>query len=83
MFADGFVQNAAIALLPFAAIYHLYRRQKRRDGYRAGEVGAAMLFLSPWVIGFLGLAVMAFGGLQNFAPPMPEPGAIPSTRKKR
>jgi multiple sugar transport system permease protein len=30
-----------------------YRRRRRRDNYRGREVGAAMLFLSPWVLGFV------------------------------
>ena len=30
-----------------------YRRRRREYGYRAREVGAAMLFASPWMIGFI------------------------------
>jgi multiple sugar transport system permease protein len=47
-----FLAYAAAIALPFAAMFVFYRRRRRAEGYRAGEVGAAMLFLSPWLLGF-------------------------------
>ena len=48
-----FALYAVAVALPFAAIYVTYKRRKRIDAYRAREVGAAMLFLSPWALGFI------------------------------
>ncbi len=48
-----FILYGIVIVLPFLALYVTYRRRKRRDDYRAREVGAAMLFLSPWVLGFI------------------------------
>jgi len=48
-----FLGYGVVVLAPFAAMLQAYRRRKRRDGYRAREVGAALLFLSPWAIGFI------------------------------
>jgi multiple sugar transport system permease protein len=42
-----------LVALPFAGMWLVYRRHRRQHGYRAGEVGAAMLFSSPWLIGFV------------------------------
>jgi ABC-type sugar transport system permease subunit/ABC-type glycerol-3-phosphate transport system substrate-binding protein len=48
-----FVLYAALVLLPFVLMLWAYKRRKRAYGYRSGEVGAALLFLSPWVVGFV------------------------------
>jgi multiple sugar transport system permease protein len=47
-----FVLYALLLALPFVLIVASYKKRKREFGYRAREVGAAMLFLSPWAIGF-------------------------------
>src|SRR4051812_41130012 len=46
-----FVLYGALVVAPFGLMWIAYRRRRREHGYRAGEVGAAMLFLSPWVVG--------------------------------
>jgi len=46
---------AAVLIVPFVAMYFLYHRRRREYGYRAREVGAGLLFVSPWVIGFAAL----------------------------
>lgn len=48
-----FVIYGVVVALPFIALVIAYRKRKREYGYRAREVGAAMLFLSPWTIGFI------------------------------
>lgn len=35
------------------ATYAAYRRNRRTHGYHRREVGAALMFVSPWLIGFL------------------------------
>ncbi|CAN5646248.1 hypothetical protein BH09PLA1_BH09PLA1_06090 [soil metagenome] len=47
-----FAAYIALLALPFVAMYGAYCRKRRSSGYRAREIGAAMLFLSPWVVGF-------------------------------
>jgi multiple sugar transport system permease protein len=47
------VLYGALVVAPFGLMWIAYRRRRREHGYRAGEVGAAMLFLSPWVVGFV------------------------------
>ena len=47
------VAYALIVVAPFAALFVAYKRRRREYGYKAREVGAAMLFISPWVIGFV------------------------------
>jgi multiple sugar transport system permease protein len=44
---------ALIVVAPFAAMFVAYKRRRREYGYKARELGAAMLFLSPWVVGFI------------------------------
>jgi multiple sugar transport system permease protein len=44
---------ALVVLVPFVALFVAYKRHRREYGYKAREVGAAMLFISPWVIGFI------------------------------
>src|SRR5207248_2574962 len=52
-----FILYACIATAPFAAIYFVYKRSRRSgqggQSYRAREIAAAMLFLSPWAIGMI------------------------------
>jgi multiple sugar transport system permease protein len=42
-----------LVALPFAAMFLAYHRRRRLHGYKAREVGSAMLFASPWTIGFI------------------------------
>jgi multiple sugar transport system permease protein len=43
----------ALALaVPLVAMWVVYERRRRSHGYRGHELGAAMLFMSPWVVGF-------------------------------
>jgi multiple sugar transport system permease protein len=39
----------------FAAMYVAFRRHRKSHSYSSRETGAALLFLSPWVIGMIGL----------------------------
>lgn len=41
---------AAVVALPFVAIWIAYRRHRRVQAYKSREVGAALLFLSPWLV---------------------------------
>ena len=43
---------ALVLIAPFVAMYFLYKRRRREYGYKAREVGAAMVFASPWLVGF-------------------------------
>jgi multiple sugar transport system permease protein len=43
----------ALVVIPFAAMFGAYRARRRVYSYKAREVGAAMLFASPWIIGFI------------------------------
>lgn len=44
---------ATLVACPFALIALAYRRQRREHGYRKRDIAAAMLFLSPWAVGFV------------------------------
>ncbi|MGB7159279.1 MAG: extracellular solute-binding protein [Tepidisphaeraceae bacterium] len=44
---------AALVAAPFAAMIVAYRRRRVEYGYKKRELGAAMLFASPWMIGFI------------------------------
>jgi multiple sugar transport system permease protein len=59
----------AIVLSPFPLIYAVYKRRRREHGYRAREIGAAMLFVSPWFIGFVVLVLgpILFSIVYSFA----------------
>ncbi|HEV2293200.1 MAG TPA: extracellular solute-binding protein [Tepidisphaeraceae bacterium] len=46
---------AALVAIPFVLMFVAFRRRRVEYGYRAREVGAAMLFASPWMIGFVAL----------------------------
>ena len=48
-----FVGYAVLVALPMIGIYVAYQRNRRSHGYRKAEVGSAMLFLSPWIIGMI------------------------------
>lgn len=41
---------AAMITLPFVAMWIAFHRHKRTHSYRARETGAALLFLSPWLV---------------------------------
>lgn len=44
---------AVLVAMPFVLMYIVYHRRKREYCYKAREVGAALLFASPWMIGFI------------------------------
>ncbi|MGD0139902.1 MAG: extracellular solute-binding protein [Tepidisphaeraceae bacterium] len=48
-----FAGYAALAATPFIAIYVALRKSRRARVYRKGDTGAALLFLSPWLIGII------------------------------
>lgn len=48
-----FVGYGVLCLLPFAGMYVAYKRHKHALSYHPREVGTALLFASPWIIGFL------------------------------
>ena len=48
-----FALYALLVLLPFAGMYFVYHSRKKLYGYKAGEVGAALMFASPWMLGFI------------------------------
>ena len=43
---------SVLSLIPAVLIYLAFRLRRKVEGYRAGEVRAAMMFISPWWIGF-------------------------------
>jgi ABC-type sugar transport system permease subunit/ABC-type glycerol-3-phosphate transport system substrate-binding protein len=43
----------ALVMVPFAMMVLAYRRRRVEYGYKKRELGAAMLFASPWMIGFV------------------------------
>jgi len=43
----------ALITLPFLAMWLTYRRHRKRFGWRPREVGAGLLFASPWMLGFI------------------------------
>ena len=42
-----------LVLTPFLAMIPVYYRRKREYAYKPREIGAALLFASPWIIGFV------------------------------
>jgi multiple sugar transport system permease protein len=48
-----FLAYAVMVLAPFAALLVAYKRRRKEYGYKAREVGWALVFLSPWVLGFV------------------------------
>lgn len=48
-----FMGYAAVVAAPFVVMAVVYRRRKKAYSYRGREVSAAMMFLSPWVIGMI------------------------------
>jgi multiple sugar transport system permease protein len=42
-----------LVLVPFALMWRTYQRRRREYGYRGREVGAALLFAAPWMLGFV------------------------------
>jgi ABC-type sugar transport system permease subunit/ABC-type glycerol-3-phosphate transport system substrate-binding protein len=50
-----FVGYGLLILGMFGAMYVVYRRHRKVRSYSARETGAALLFISPWVIGMVGL----------------------------
>jgi multiple sugar transport system permease protein len=43
----------AVVAVPFAMMLLAYRRRRIEYGYKKRELGAALLFASPWMIGFV------------------------------
>jgi multiple sugar transport system permease protein len=50
-----FVAYGSICAAPFGLMYLQFRRKRREYGWRGREVGAAMLFASPWIVGMITL----------------------------
>jgi ABC-type sugar transport system permease subunit/ABC-type glycerol-3-phosphate transport system substrate-binding protein len=48
-----FIAYGVLVVLPFLGMIVVYHRRRKEYGYKAREVGAAMLFASPWIIGFV------------------------------
>lgn len=46
---------AALVAFPFVLMLIAFRRRRVEYGYKKRELGAAMLFASPWMIGFVAL----------------------------
>ncbi len=42
-----------LVMLPFVGMWIAYRRGRREYSYKGREVGAALFFASPWLIGFV------------------------------
>jgi multiple sugar transport system permease protein len=59
----------ALALAPLPLMYLTYRRRRREYGYRPREIAAAMLFVSPWFVGFVVLVLgpIVFSIVYSFA----------------
>jgi ABC-type sugar transport system permease subunit/ABC-type glycerol-3-phosphate transport system substrate-binding protein len=43
----------AVIAIPFVAMWIVYRQRKRAYGYRGREVGAGLMFVSPWIVGMI------------------------------
>ena len=48
-----FVAYAFVVAAPFALMYVVYRRRRREYAYRPREIGAALMFASPWIVGLI------------------------------
>ncbi|HWB53203.1 MAG TPA: extracellular solute-binding protein, partial [Tepidisphaeraceae bacterium] len=48
-----FIVYGLLCVFPFVAMYFFYRWRKHKHAYKAREVWLAMLFASPWLIGFI------------------------------
>ena len=48
-----FAGYVVLVLLPFGLMFLSYKRRKREYSYKPEEIGAAMLFASPWILGFV------------------------------
>jgi multiple sugar transport system permease protein len=48
-----FAGYALLVAAPFMLMYAVYRRRRKEYSYRAPEVGTAMMFASPWLIGMI------------------------------
>ena len=48
-----FVAYALLCAAPFALMYAVYRRRRKEYSYKPREVGAAMMFASPWITGLV------------------------------
>jgi ABC-type sugar transport system permease subunit/ABC-type glycerol-3-phosphate transport system substrate-binding protein len=44
---------AAVVVISFIAMFVAYKRYRKPYSYKAGEVGMAMVFMSPWLIGII------------------------------
>jgi multiple sugar transport system permease protein len=42
-----------VVAAPFVAMYVAYRLRRRAYGYRGREIAASLLFIGPWVLGFV------------------------------
>ncbi len=48
-----FAVYVAIIFAPVLAMFVVYKRRRKDYSYRAHEVGAAMMFASPWIVGMI------------------------------
>ncbi len=48
-----FVLYAALVVLPFALMIAVYHRRKGEYSYKSREIGSAMFFAMPWIIGMI------------------------------
>jgi multiple sugar transport system permease protein len=48
-----FMGYGLVVVLAFVSIWIVYRMRRIVQGYHGREVGAAMMFLSPWALGFV------------------------------
>jgi multiple sugar transport system permease protein len=48
-----FAVYGLVVAAPFAGMAAVYRRRKKEYSYRAREVGAALVFASPWIVGMV------------------------------
>jgi len=48
-----FLTYALVIVIPFIALFITYRKRKTLYSYKAREVGAALMFASPWMLGFI------------------------------
>ena len=48
-----FVGYAFVIAAPFGLMYAVFRRRKKEYSYRGREIGAALMFASPWIVGLV------------------------------
>ncbi|MEA2708184.1 MAG: multiple sugar transport system permease protein [Phycisphaerales bacterium] len=51
--AGYFYAYAAVVAAPFALMLFVYRKRRKEYSYRSREVGSALFFASPWIVGLI------------------------------